>query len=156
MAKSGLAKCGHGLRVFGLGVLGVGFSVWGWDESGLGRKCHWTKLFLDESVVDELSSVLDESVFGRKFVGCHFAQGLHCFCVVGQAHCDIFSFLLHRETLHATQGMEHRSGAGWLDTIDPRSTSTFCEVADEGTKSEEAERSGSRIGEVSPDISGNP
>ena len=58
--------------------------------------------------------------------------------------------------MHAAQGMEHRSGAGWLDTIDPRSTSTFCEVADEGTESEEAERSGSRTSEVSPDISGNP
>ena len=43
-----------------------------------------------------------------------------------------------------------------LKRTDPRSTSTFCEVLDEGTKSEEAERSGSRIGEVSPDISGNP
>ena len=37
--------------------------------------------------------------------------------------------------MHAAQGMEHRSGAGWLDTNDPRSTSTFCEVADEGTES---------------------
>ena len=52
------------------------------DETSFGRKCHWTKPFLDESVIGwnrfwmkvswmKLSSVLDEmvldeSVFGRK------------------------------------------------------------------------------------------
>ena len=45
------------------------------DETGFGRKCHWMKPFLDESVVDEIvfcfgrkcfwmKVFLDESVFG--------------------------------------------------------------------------------------------
>ena len=40
------------------------------DETIFGRKCHWTKPFLDESVVDEIvfcfwmKVFLDESVFG--------------------------------------------------------------------------------------------
>ena len=39
------------------------------DETGFGRMCHWTKPFLDESVVDEIVSVLDEMVLDESVFG---------------------------------------------------------------------------------------
>ena len=53
-----------GLGVQGLGVQGSGLGVQGWmkivwDESDIGRNRFWMKVSLDEIV-----SVLDESVFG--------------------------------------------------------------------------------------------
>ena len=37
------------LGVQGLGKM-QGSVFWVWDQTGFGRKCFWTKVFLDESV----------------------------------------------------------------------------------------------------------
>ena len=52
--------------------------------------------------------------FVTVFLSSSKKKGLHCFRVVGQAHC-VSSFLLHpgETRLHLVQGMEHSSGNGW-------------------------------------------